>query len=119
MLVPGLVGGPDPLTALPFDACLLIARPGGAERAIPGGAEDGGPEIGGPLLVPSDNPDTDLEGGEILGADVGPDCPPIGVGGLLAERGGPVARGGGGVAVATGVASPPPFLLTQRFCSWS
>jgi len=117
MLVPGLLGGPDPPTALPFEACLLIAIPGGAERAIPGGAEEGGPACG-PSPVLSDNPETLLEGGGMLGADVGPGGP-LDMGGLLADRGGPGARGGGGVAVAAGVISPPPFLLTQRFCSSS
>jgi len=116
ILVPGLLGGPDALIALPFDACLLMAMPE-AENAIPGGAKDGGPEpIASP--VPSDKPETFLEGGAILGAEVGPGVL-LDVGGLLADRGGPGARGGGGVAVEAGVLSPLPFLLTQRFCSWS
>lgn len=116
MLVPGRLGGPDGPVALPLDTLLLIE--GGAESSEGGGALP----VRSPL-TPGRDPERLLDGGGPAadigrGADVGPGGP-VGLGAPDTARRGPVAFGGGGVALATGVSSAPAFLLIQRLSSGS
>jgi hypothetical protein len=116
MLVPGLLGGADAPPALPFDTLLLIV--GGAVSSDGGGALP----VRAPLvsrieperLLDAGGPAADIG----RGAEVGPGGP-VGPGAPETARRGPVAFGGGGVAVGAGVSSAPAFLLIQRFNSGS
>jgi hypothetical protein len=113
MLVPGRLGGPviAPLSALPFDWLRLIA--GGAESPPAAGGADAG-SLSSLGIGTSEGLEDALWAVPIRGADVGPGGPVP-----LIDLGGPVALGGGGVALGVGVFSAPPFLLIHLFNSGS
>ena len=110
MLVLGRLGGA--VTVLLFDPLLFIVS--GAENPPAAGGVDT------MSLCPGTSEEAEgtlfVAGAPILGADVGPRP---GLPELLAVRGGPAPRGGGGVADRAGAFSAPPFLLTQRLSSGS
>jgi hypothetical protein len=122
MLVPGLLLGAEEPAALPFDTLLLMS--GGAISSLAAGGVP--PRL--PPICPSifsavdanmardgGGPEADIG----RGAEVGPLGGPVGPTAPDTARRGPVAFGGGGVAVGVGVSSALAFLLTQRFKSGS
>lgn len=113
MLVPGRLGGADAPPALPFDTLLVIV---GGAISSPGAlpvpfVSSWGPE----KLLDGGGPAADIGRGADVGPPGGPEGPTI----PETARRGPVAFGGGGVAVGAGVSSAPAFLLIQRFRSGS
>lgn len=121
ILVPGLLLGAEEPAALPFDTLLLMG--GGAISSLAAGGVpprlSARPSFPGALDVKrareGGGPEADIG----RGAEVGPLGVPVGPTAPDTARRGPVAFGGGGVAVGVGVSSAPAFLLTQRFKSGS